>query len=219
MCRDHHWVPPSRLKVLGVNILLDSFHLFYSLTTREQVGRTLASHHLPSWDPSRAEISDAEAKHCKCYPTYHIHVCLGNSTTILHNSFFLSYTHIYTYISYAVYIHTHIYTHIYTHAYIYVHTHTHINVHIYVCVLIRFGCVWLFATLWTVALLAPLSIGFSTHEHWSGLPRPPQRGSSQTRDQTRVSYVSCIGRLVLYYYIKPFVSVKFSGIKHIHKVV
>ena len=134
MCRDHRWVPPSRLKVLGVNILLDSFHLFYSLTTREQVGRTLASHHLPSWDPSRAEISDAEAKHCKCYLTYHIHVCLGNSTTILHNSFFLSYTHIYTYISYAVYIHTHIHTHthIYTHAYI--HVHTHIYKCTYICV-------------------------------------------------------------------------------------
>ena len=30
------------------------------------------------------------------------------------------------------------------------------------------------ATLWTVAHLAPLSMGFSRQEHWSGLPVPPQ---------------------------------------------
>ena len=45
------------------------------------------------------------------------------------------------------------------------------------------------------------------------------RGSFQPRDRTCISYVPCIGRLALYYYIKPFLSVKFSGIKHIHKVV
>ena len=28
-------------------------------------------------------------------------------------------------------------------------------------------------TLWTVALQAPLSMGFSRQEYWSGLPRPP----------------------------------------------
>ena len=30
-----------------------------------------------------------------------------------------------------------------------------------------------FETLWTVALQAPLSMGFSSQEHWSGLPCPP----------------------------------------------
>ena len=30
----------------------------------------------------------------------------------------------------------------------------------------------LFATLWTIALQAPLSMGFSRQEHWSGLPFP-----------------------------------------------
>ena len=30
------------------------------------------------------------------------------------------------------------------------------------------GCVWLFATLWTVACHAPLSMGFSRQEYWSG---------------------------------------------------
>ena len=32
--------------------------------------------------------------------------------------------------------------------------------------------VQLFATLWTVAYQAPLSIGFSRQEYWSGLPFP-----------------------------------------------
>ena len=35
------------------------------------------------------------------------------------------------------------------------------------------SCVRLFATLWTVAHQAPLSMGFSTQEHWSGLLCPP----------------------------------------------
>ena len=33
--------------------------------------------------------------------------------------------------------------------------------------------VWLFATLWTVARQAPLSMGFSRQEYWRGLPFPP----------------------------------------------
>ena len=35
-----------------------------------------------------------------------------------------------------------------------------------------FSCVQLFATLWTVAHQAPLSMGFSRQEYWSGLPCP-----------------------------------------------
>ena len=35
-------------------------------------------------------------------------------------------------------------------------------------VLSRFSCVWLFATLWTVAHQSPLSMGFSKQEHWTG---------------------------------------------------
>ena len=36
-----------------------------------------------------------------------------------------------------------------------------------------FSHVQLFATLWTVASQAPLSMGFSRQEYWSGLPCPP----------------------------------------------
>ena len=33
--------------------------------------------------------------------------------------------------------------------------------------------VWIFVTPWTVACQAPLSMGFSRQEYWSGLPFPP----------------------------------------------
>ena len=40
-------------------------------------------------------------------------------------------------------------------------------------VLSHFSCVWLFATLCTIAHQAPLSMGFSRQESWSGLLGPP----------------------------------------------
>ena len=43
---------------------------------------------------------------------------------------------------------------------------------IYACVLSYFSCGQLFPTLWAVALQAPLSMGFSRQEYWSGLPCP-----------------------------------------------
>ena len=36
-----------------------------------------------------------------------------------------------------------------------------------------FSCVRLFSPVWTVASQAPLSMGFSRQEYWSGLPFPP----------------------------------------------
>ena len=44
------------------------------------------------------------------------------------------------------------------------------------CLLSRFSCVQLFVTLWTVAGQAPLSMGFSRQECWSGLPCPASGG-------------------------------------------
>ena len=43
----------------------------------------------------------------------------------------------------------------------------------HVCVLNCFSHVRLCATLWTAAHQAPLSMGFSRQEYWSGLPCPP----------------------------------------------
>ena len=40
----------------------------------------------------------------------------------------------------------------------------------HVCMLSHVSHVWLFVTLWTVAHQAPLSMGFSRQEYWSGLP-------------------------------------------------
>ena len=37
----------------------------------------------------------------------------------------------------------------------------------------RFSHAQLLVTLWTVARQAPLSMGFSMQEYWSGLPCPP----------------------------------------------
>ena len=41
------------------------------------------------------------------------------------------------------------------------------------CVLSHFSRVQLFETTWTVARQAPLSMGFSRQEYWSGLSCPP----------------------------------------------
>ena len=40
------------------------------------------------------------------------------------------------------------------------------------CKLSCFSCVQLFVTQWTVARQAPLSMGFSREEYWSGLALP-----------------------------------------------
>ena len=58
----------------------------------------------------------------------------------------------------------------------YSHSHIHSSwdiVTLWACLLRRFCPVLLFATPWTVAHQAPLSMGFSRQEHWSGFPRSP----------------------------------------------
>ena len=54
--------------------------------------------------------------------------------------------------------------------------------------------------------MAPLSMGFSRQEYWSGLSRPPL-GIFPTRDRTCVSHVSCIGRWVLKHWTTGEVSI------------
>jgi len=44
-----------------------------------------------------------------------------------------------------------------------------------------------FKTLWTVAHQAPVSMGFSRQEYWSGVAMTSSRGSSQPRDWTCIS--------------------------------
>ena len=47
------------------------------------------------------------------------------------------------------------------------------NKNMCVCTWNHFSCVWLFEALWTVALQAPVFMGFSRQECWSVLPSPP----------------------------------------------
>ena len=69
----------------------------------------------------------------------------------------------------------------------------------HVCILSHFSHVWLFATLWTVACQASLSIGILQAKILEQVTMPSSRGSSWPRDESHVSYVSCIGRWVLYH--------------------
>ena len=63
------------------------------------------------------------------------------------------------------------------------------------CMLSCFSHVWLFATLWTVAHQAALSMGF--FRQWVAISS--SRGSSRHRDWTCVSCISWIGRWILYH--------------------
>ena len=60
------------------------------------------------------------------------------------------------------------------------------------CVLSLFSHVQLFTTLWTVAHQAPLSIGFSGQEYWSGLPCPPLGDFPHPRIDTVSPAAPCI---------------------------
>ena len=65
------------------------------------------------------------------------------------------------------------------------------------CMLSHFSHVQFFATLWTVACQVPLSKGFSKARilEWAAIPF--SKRAFQTRDQTHISYISCIGRRAL----------------------
>ena len=53
------------------------------------------------------------------------------------------------------------------------------------CILSRFSGVQLFATSWTVALQAPLSMGILQARRLEWVAMPSSRGSSRPRDQTQ----------------------------------
>ena len=67
------------------------------------------------------------------------------------------------------------------------------------CVSSHFGYIQLFATLWTLACQAPLSMEFFRQEFWSGLAMSSSRGIFPNEGLNCISYVSCIGRWVLYH--------------------
>ena len=59
----------------------------------------------------------------------------------------------------------------------------------HLCVLSHFSCVPLFATPWTVAHQAPLSVGFLQARTLEWIAMPSSRGSSPPRDRIHISYV------------------------------
>ena len=61
--------------------------------------------------------------------------------------------------------------------------------------MLLFSRVWFFATPWTVAHLAPLSMGLFRKEYWSRLPFPAPKDLPKPRDWT---LTSCTGRQILY---------------------
>ena len=74
-----------------------------------------------------------------------------------------------------------------------------IQVTVCCAVLSHLSRVSLLAALWTVACQTPLSMWFSRQGYWSGLPRPPPGDLPNPGIKTHLSYVSCIGRWVLYH--------------------
>ena len=64
----------------------------------------------------------------------------------------------------------------------------------HVCMLSHFSPIPLFATPWTVACQAPLSMGFPRWEHWSGLPFPSPGNLPNPGIKPGSLCVSCIGR-------------------------
>ena len=60
----------------------------------------------------------------------------------------------------------------------------------------RFSHVRLFATLWTVACQAPLSMGFCRQEYWSGLPCPSPGNLPYPVIEPRSLIISCTGNQV-----------------------
>ena len=67
------------------------------------------------------------------------------------------------------------------------------------CMLSFFSCVWLFVTVWTIAPPGSSVHGILQARILEWVAMPSSRGSSQPRDRTSISYVSCIGRWVLYH--------------------
>ena len=70
--------------------------------------------------------------------------------------------------------------------------------HMCLCVLSHFRLVQLLRVPWTVACQAPLTLGFSRQEYWSGVPFPSP-GSSWPKHQTFVSCSFCIAGRFFYH--------------------
>ena len=109
---------------------------------------------------------------------------------------------------------------------------TYIFLHIYICHWMHSVCLLsraqLFATPWTVAHQAPLSIEFFRQEHWSGLPYPSLGDLSDSGIKPTSSVapaLACrffttkpLGKIFIYIYIYPVNSVSLKNTNKIVKI-
>ena len=77
--------------------------------------------------------------------------------------------------------------------------HPLLDQHLLVCMLSHFSRAQLFATPWTVACQALLSMEFSRQEYWSGLPCPPPGELPEPGIEPTSLTIFYIGRWVLYH--------------------
>ena len=82
-----------------------------------------------------------------------------------------------------------------------------------VCMLRRVNHDQLFETV-DLACQAPLSLGILQARILKWVVMPSSRGSSQPRDRTRISYVSCMGRRALYHPVPPGKAKTSSQLSH-----
>ena len=66
-----------------------------------------------------------------------------------------------------------------------------------------------FVTSWRVTHQASLSIGFSRQDYWSGLPFPSSGDLPHPGMEPCISWVSCIGRGILYHCAWEALNVRF----------
>ena len=60
------------------------------------------------------------------------------------------------------------------------------------------NCVQLFVTPWTVARQAPLSMGFSRQDYWTGLPFPPPGDLSDPgMELSSLAFSALVGRFFI----------------------
>ena len=64
--------------------------------------------------------------------------------------------------------------------------------------------VQLFVTPWTVALQAPLSMGFPRQEHWSRLPFPPPGLKSILPDKIQMKKMGVASKIIVIIYFSNY---------------
>ena len=100
-------------------------------------------------------------------------------------------------------------------SYTFIHTH---NSHL--CMYVQpLSCVWHFATLWSVACQACLSMGFFQARILKWVAISFSRGSSWYRDGTCFSCVSCIVRQILCHFTTEPSTIKFIMLPSSYKTI